>query len=323
MNPAPLAIFVYDRPRHLSRTLESLRKCRSVELTPIFVFCDGYVTGEPKTNNEKDIIEKITETRRIARAIDFGKSLEVIERNRNFGVRDSIISGVESVLSEFEAAIFLEDDVEVSPGFLEYMNDALALYADEPRVTTISAFLPPVEKELPETFFLRTISSSGGWATWRDSWRYESDSNKLRDEIDRLDLADEFNLHGNSDFLFQLDANRSGLMRTWAINRYATVFLEGGLCLFPGKSLTRNFGFDASGSHSPKTGKYEIRTLPDKIDVRSILIEESRIGLEALEYFYSSISNCALKSYFYKRYSKSAFARTLFNIYYRINRIGK
>src|SRR5260370_30670471 len=100
------------------------------------------------------------------------------------------------VLSQHERVIVLEDDIVVSPFFLSYMNGALSLYEDEPRVASIHAYVYPIKEPLPETFFLRG-ADCWGWATWRRGWElFNSDGRYLLSELRRRGLTQQFDLHG-------------------------------------------------------------------------------------------------------------------------------
>ncbi len=52
--------------------------------------------------------------------------------------------------------------------------------------------------------------------------------------------------------------NAQGLMNTWAIFWYASVFLRGGLCLHPRQSYVRNIGHDDSGVHSARSQAFDV-----------------------------------------------------------------
>ena len=57
---APITLFVYNRPFHTRKTLESLEKNTLAKESELFVFADG-----PKENASKEQLEKIIETRKI------------------------------------------------------------------------------------------------------------------------------------------------------------------------------------------------------------------------------------------------------------------
>jgi len=48
-----------------------------------------------------------------------------VERQHNLGLAASMRAGVTALCDEHGRAIILEDDLEVSPSFLRFMNDSL------------------------------------------------------------------------------------------------------------------------------------------------------------------------------------------------------
>jgi hypothetical protein len=240
-NLAPVVLFVYNRPQHVVETLRALAANTLAADTPLVVYSDA-ARGEADTH-------MVDETRRLLKTISGFNSVTINERERNFGLADSITDGVSNVISEYGRAIVLEDDIVTSPHFLEYMNTALTRYEHEERVMHIAAHMLPItSKGLPESFFLRQ-SSCWGWATWARAWRhFHRQGRKFIDTFTRDDIS-RFNLDGAYDYWNQLLANENRALKTWAIYWYACVFSRNGLCLHPSQSLVQNIGFDGSGEN--------------------------------------------------------------------------
>ena len=134
MNYSPIALFVYKRPEHTRQTLEALIKCPEFEQSKLYVFCDA-----AKRSEDEKLVDK---TRAVVRALVDNKAT-IIEESNNKGLVNSIISGVTKLVNEFGKVIVLEDDLIVSPGFLQYMNQALEIYQNENRVMQISGYMFP------------------------------------------------------------------------------------------------------------------------------------------------------------------------------------
>ena len=83
---APIALFAYRRPEHLRRTLEALRRNAQARDTDLHVFCDA-----PKDEGALGGVEAV---RRILRDLDGFKSVNVVHRDRNFGLARNITEGV-------------------------------------------------------------------------------------------------------------------------------------------------------------------------------------------------------------------------------------
>lgn len=278
---APIALFVYNRPGHTRQTVEALLASDASKQSDLIVYSDA-----PKSDQHVDAVNQV---RDFIRRLDGFKSIKVIEREHNHGLAGSIIDGVTSVVNDRGRVIVLEDDLVVAPCFLDYMNAALDLYADDGRAMHVSGYMFPVDnRSLPETLFLR-ISSCWGWATWADAWEnFEPDGSKLLDEINNRGLRHEFDLHGTKSYSNMLKSQVQGKNDSWAVRWYASVFLKRGLCLHPAVSLVNNLGHDGSGTHCEANDIYGVELPVAGPAVERLKLEESAPGLEAIENFYRS-----------------------------------
>jgi len=239
---APIILFVYNRPDCTKKTLEALARNYGADEADLVIFSDG-----PRSEEDKS---KITAVRAIAAAAAGFRSVRLVEAAENRGLARSIIAGVTDVVEERGRAIVMEDDIITSPYFLRFMNDALELYADEPKVAAISGYTHPLGKQMPETFFLRD-SSCWGWATWARAWsKFNPDGAALLSQIEARGAVRAFNHDGSFDFTLMLRDQIAGKNNSWAIRWRASLFLEGLLSLYPGQSLTCNIGNDGRGTHT-------------------------------------------------------------------------
>ena len=159
--PAPIVLFVYNRPGHTKQVLEALQNNKGAKESPLVVYSDAASTNE-------DAI-RVQEVRSYIQGVRGFSSVTLIEREKNYGLSRSIIEGVSEVLSKHPSVIVLEDDLVTSPYFLSYMNQGLQLYEKEEKVISLHGYMYPVKARLPETFFLRG-ADCWGWATWRRGW---------------------------------------------------------------------------------------------------------------------------------------------------------
>jgi hypothetical protein len=289
---APIALFVYNRPKHTRLTVEALQKNTLASESDLIVFSDA-AKSEVQA-------EAVSNVRRYIHQIDGFKSVTIIEREANFGLAKSIIEGVTSVVNERNRIIVLEDDLITSPYFLDYMNTSLDVYQEEDKVMHISGYMFPIKnpEKLPETFFYRA-STCWGWATWKRAWdSFQLDSFFLLENIHSHKLEYEFDIHGTMDFISMLKAQSAGVVNSWAIRWYANIFLKSGLCLHPAISLVNNIGHDGSGVHCDSSTAYTVDALNSKpIKVEKLReINESSDGLAAIEKF-----NRSLRPPFYLR----------------------
>lgn len=240
--------------------------------------------GSKGWSDEEDVAKTIQEAHRISGFQKF----EIILRKKNLGLSKSILEGVTGALFREPAVIVVEDDLEVSPYFLQYMNEAVRTYQDVPSVASIHGYVYPTNNTLPETFFLKG-ADCWGWATWRSAWSYfEPDGKKLLKEFQERKLESEFDLGGVAPFVEMLKKQIAGKNDSWAIRWHASAFLAGLYTLYPGRSLVRNIGLDSSGTHCGETNQFNSSLSPDPIQVSPIPVEESQIGRAAFHDFFKT-----------------------------------
>jgi hypothetical protein len=256
MNYAPIALFVYKRPEHTRQMIENLMKCPEFTESPVYVFADAAKKGE-----DEDLV---AETRNIVNSL-LGNKAKIVAVEKNQGLAKSIISGINSLLEEYDRVIVLEDDLLVSPRFLTYMNTALETYKDESSVMQVSGYMFPVKEFAHQTdvIFL-PFAISWGWGTWRRAWQY-FDPEATGWEILKTDRAmrSQFNLDGSYCYFDILKAQMSGTANSWAIRWYWSVFKNNGCVVYPPISHIDNIGIDGSGTHGWMTGE-QFKQLPDK-----------------------------------------------------------
>lgn len=278
MNLAPIILFAYNRPAHLTQTLAALAQNDLASQSELFIYCDG-----AKESASEEEIERIVKTRNVARAVSGFRTMTMIEREKNIGLKANIVGAVTEIVNRYGRVIVLEDDIVTSPGFLRYMNEALELYKDDEQVMHISGYMWPHRWPLPETFFF-SAPCPWGWATWARAWKhYDDDAKKLYHKWENH--WDEFNKFGGDYLQKQLEANNDGRLNTWYVKWHAAVLQHGGMTLYPGRSLTSNIGFDTMGTHCDSTDKFDVAPV-DTVRVKRIPIHENRLAAHEIYAFY-------------------------------------
>ncbi len=239
---APVVVFCYRRPDHLRDTLVSLMRCAEFESSPVIVWGDG-----PQGPADEPTVQA---ARNVAKGI-LGPRAEYHFSAAHLGLARSIIAGVGDAVTRYGRAIVIEDDLELSPTFLAYMNSALEQYADNREVFQVSGYMfdVPELKGASEAVFL-PLTVSWGWGTWKRAWAQFDPAATGWQELGRnIGQRRRFNFGNAYDYATMLERQMAGLHDSWAIRWYWTVFKENGLVVFPPESLVRNHGFDGSGSH--------------------------------------------------------------------------
>ena len=126
------------------------------------------------------------------------------------------------------------------------MLETLNIYANEKKVFHISGF-SFLNNPLESGSYLTRYMNCWGWATWSDRWeKLNKNPNEIIKQFSKKDIY-EFNIENSHNFFRQIIENNIGILNTWAIFWYATIFKEQGLCLTPCNSLVNNQGYDGSG----------------------------------------------------------------------------
>ena len=103
-------------------------------------------------------------------------------------------------VNRYGKVIVLEDDLIVAPSFLQFMNDALETYKDEPKVGHIQACDFTQDPTLPDTFLIKW-TGSWGWATWDRAWKHFNPNGKeLLQELEARKLTYTFDFNGKYGF---------------------------------------------------------------------------------------------------------------------------
>lgn len=274
---APIALFVYNRPKHTERTIKFLQQNLLAQESRLYIFSDGARTIADE--------EKVNEVRTFIKNVDGFKSVKIIASTTNKGLANSIIEGVTMLNENYGQVIVFEDDLISSPHTLTYFNEALNRYRQEDKVMHIGAYMYHLkENNLPESFFYRA-ATSWGWATWQSAWQhFEPNIDTLIKQFDPK-KKQEFSIEGTMNFWKQMQDFKRGKNNSWAIRWYASIFLKGGLTLNPSQSLVNNIGHDGTGVHSGINDIYNVIINPKPIVEFPTVIEENKIAYEAIKSF--------------------------------------
>jgi len=248
---APIVLFAYNRPKHTMATLQALKNCELADKSVLYVFADGV-----KNNDDESEMDAVSRTRGVIESDKWCAKTIIHESIENKGLADSIITGITQVCEKHGRVIVLEDDIVVSPFFLQYMNDALDFYENEKKVWHIAGYALPFYEQIDGDTFFSKFMSCWGWATWYDRWKYFKKDPKAA-------LAKAFwkkydFTYGNKyKSYWQIRANLRGKRNTWAAFWYATIYFNNGLCLNPRISFADNIGMDGSGAHCKTSTVYK------------------------------------------------------------------
>lgn len=280
MNCAPVLLFTYNRLSHTQRCVEALLKNHLSSESELFIYSDA----------AKDIAqqESVKEVRNFIHTIQGFKAITIIERDKNWGLAKNIIDGVTTQVNRYGKVIVLEDDLVVAPFFLQFMNEALETYKDEPKIGHIQACDFTQDPSLPDTFLIK-FTGSWGWATWDRAWKHFNPNGKeLLQEMQKRQLTHAFDMNGKYGFTRMLRRQIEGKNNSWAIRWNASLFLKDILSLNVGRSLVQNEGFDGSGTNCGGGGLYASNLYMQQLPVIPISpVEENLKARQAYIRYYA------------------------------------
>ncbi len=236
----PVAVFAFNRPELLRRTLECLRAAGAETL---YIFSDG-----PRSDAD---VEGVRQVRALVRDVAWTKP-NLVEHETNLGNTGSTVAGLTAVLERHDRVVVIEDDIAVAPEFLAFAAAALDNYEADDRVAGVTGLRLPFSRRplarYPFDAFLLPRFFVWSWATWRRAWdTFDLDGDRLlsrlRSERPRLELA-------GADLPYMV---RAGLVdRTlaepWDVCVAASMVLNGQHFVVPTWNMVENIGLE-SGTH--------------------------------------------------------------------------
>ncbi len=234
-NYAPIAIFCFRRLKLTKKLINSLKKNKISKFSSVFFFIDY-----PKYENQKKDVEKLI---KYIKKIKFFKNKKIIIRNKNYGIKKNILTGVEHVFNKFEKIIVLEDDLEISENFLFSMNKLLDLYQNNNEIFTITGYSPldiDSKKMMIEDLFSCKRPCSWGWATWNRKW------NLVKSSKSKLIYKGEY---GN-DLTLMNKKKAINNLNSWAYGWTLNHIFKRKYCLYPKFSMVKNNGFDRNSTNN-------------------------------------------------------------------------
>ncbi len=276
---SPILLFTYNRLNHTRRCIEALQKNTLSAESDLYIYSDAA--------KEVSQQQAVNEVRQYLHTLQGFKSITLIERKENWGLARNIIDGVTTQVNRYGKVIVLEDDLIVAPYFLQFMNDALETYKDEPKVGHIQACDFTQDTSLPDTFLIKW-TGSWGWATWERAWKHFNPNGKaLLEELEQRKLTYTFDFNGKYGFTRMLRRQIEGKNNSWAIRWNASLFLKDILSLNVGRSLVQNEGFDGSGTNCGGGGLYASNLHLSPLPVQKISpIEENPSARQAFIRYY-------------------------------------
>lgn len=256
----PVAFLVYNRPEHTREVLKGLQKNN---ISKLYVFSDGI-----KDEKDKDSVSKV---RNIIDSIDWCET-EIIKSERNKGLANSIVYGINYVLERHTRIIVLEDDCIPSDDFGAFMEKCFDKYENNEKVMNVTGYSLPIN--IPDNYsydiYFSYRSSSWGWGTWRRAWKYFDRNKSILEEIESsYNLRKKVNRAGE-DLIPMLKNQINGKLDSWAVFWSINIIKNNGVCVNPVKSKIKNIGHDGTGIHCGTNNRYEVKIIKENINLLNL-----------------------------------------------------
>lgn len=244
---SPVIVFVYNRPSHTKRTLETLNNLPESEYIDLFIFSDAQ-KNEKALDNVNKVREYIYE---FQKQVSRFKKTTIISSEHNKGLAKSIIEGVTEIINKYGSVIVVEDDLIVSKDFLRYMNGALSYYKNNDLIWAISGYTFKMKAldNLKSDVYFSMRACSWGWATWVNRWNSidwdMKDYKTIKyDPVKRIRFA-----KWGRDLPYMLDACYYKKINSWAIRWCYNAFMQNKYTVYPKESRVMSIGTDGSGTN--------------------------------------------------------------------------
>lgn len=251
---APVLVLTYSRLNHLRRTISALQENYLAKSSVLYVVSDA-----AKVADHKPLVDKVRE---YLDEVDGFRQVVRIYRNENMGGTASLWEAERRIISDHGCVISMEDDNISSRNYLNFMNDGLRAYEDDPSIFSVCGYCPPIK--IPEDF-----NSEYWFYNWNLSWGYATWKEKYDKIYPLLNQYHDFRRQG----LLGKVRENGGLYITDSLLRdykRKAIFPDAVLCtkmtregfysVVPAISKIRNIGSDGSGmSGSRLAGKNDVK----------------------------------------------------------------
>jgi hypothetical protein len=161
---APVLIATLNRHVHFKRCVESLAACTHADETILYIAFDY-----PLNESHKEGYEII---RAYLPNIKGFKTVNIIEREKNFGVRNNFVDARKEIFKNYDRMILSEDDNVFAPSFLMLVNKGLKVYEKRQDIFSIAGYNSPFPMPVwyKHDVYLRTGFTGWGVGIWREKW---------------------------------------------------------------------------------------------------------------------------------------------------------
>lgn len=250
---APVVIPTLCRYEHFRRCVESLSRCTHADKTELVIGLDYPLKDSHWDGYKKisDYVDTITGFRKV--------TIFRTDHNLGFGSQGNMARLISYVTDNYDRWISTEDDNEFSPCFLDFMNQALEYYKDEPRVSSVCGFNQYYSKDSDVIF----VYDNSAWG--RGRWVGKNGPTKEDTYNSLKSVLNVFKLFWYYPAALSKMIDMIHLGKSWGdVNWTCRNILKKQYQLRPSVSMVRNWGCDGSGLHSGSIDFFSEMVISDK-----------------------------------------------------------
>lgn len=284
MTNYPVAFFVFKRPKY---TYDFLSRMHESGIKKIYLFADG-----PRNGQDKILTDQVKSE--ITRFKKSHKDITLITHYspQNVGLRQNIITGLNTVFTYEQAAIIVEDDCAFSPDFFRFTQIMLTKYQRVAKVMSING-MSVGGNYRGYSYSFTKYPQCWGWATWKRAWDLYDPTMPSFNNKSWAALSQKLNLPIILRSYFELMFNlvKKGQINTWDFQWTYTHFVNQGLAISPSTNLVTNIGFDSAATNTKtKTSVAALKagSLPVVLNHPNMIVENLTISHQIERKFYAN-----------------------------------
>lgn len=245
MLKVPVLLITFNRPNHVRRVLEEIRKAKPNDL---YVFRDGPRPGNTEDEQKCELVCK-----EFDELIDWPCNLHKFISNTNLGCGMGPKTALDWYFSNVEMGIVMEDDCLPNPDFFGYCENLLERYKNVPEIQMINSTLYNDRWTCDFSYGFSRYMVTGAWASWRRAWQQY--------DLDLIGIYPKKFLQQCKRLFFQrseaywwyfllLEIQKGEEKSYWDYQKQILLFMNGAVTIHPARNLISNIGFDAEGTHT-------------------------------------------------------------------------
>ena len=289
---SPIVIIIYNRPNHTKKLLLEINKHK---VDKIYIVSDG-----PKKNlNDIKLVKK---TRNLIDKINKNKKVIKIYSDKNLGLRQRIITGLNKVFEKEKQAIILEDDCIPTKEFFLFTKILLKKYRENKKIASICGSNHLSEWNDPNTeYLISKYFNSWGWATWADRWNEVNLEPKylLNEKNDKKILNHLGTYRALFYWKYKLKKILLKKISSWAYTYNYYNFLKNKYHVIPKQNLLKNIGFGLNSSNTKILPmKYFVKKNKNKLNI----ISHQKYSLNYFDNYNNAVEDIVFSKSIFNRF---------------------